>query len=209
MAKDEKNRLKSKIVEIEKNTGVPPQSEGVKEPTWKTPKNVLKTWTKEDLQDANNFIKSLDDTGLDILKQQFGAVFNDPSMVTKKGTLRTNVSKMNISQLETMRGIATTILEQIDDILTAQKNLDKVFNERLGVANSNERKAVLNIMGYVKNKVGESTLDSHQIRDIALSRIRDGQNTKDIKHAIDMAINNAQQDPDKFITKFSENGNYI
>lgn len=207
MAKDEKNRLKSKIVE--KNTGVPPQSEGVKKPTWKTPKNVLQAWTKEDLQDANNFIKSLDDTGIDILKQQFGAVFDDPSMVTKKGTLRINVSKMNISQLETMKGIATTILEQVNEILTAQKNLDKVFNERLGVANSSERKAVLDIMGYVKNKVGESALDSHQIRDIALSRVRDGQSTKDIKRAIDKAIDNAQQDPDEFITEFSENGTYI
>lgn len=209
MARDEKNRLKPKIVEIEKNTGVPPQSEGVKKPTWKTPKNVLQAWTKEDLQDANNFIKSLDDTGLDILKKQFGAVFDDPSMVTKNGTLRMNVSKMNISQLETMRGIATTILEQIDDILTAQKNLDKIFNERLGVSNANERKAVLNIMDYVKNKVGEKVLDSHQIRDIALARIRAGQSVKDIRKIIDRAIKNAQQDPDKFITEFSENGTYI
>lgn len=209
MARDEKNKLKSKIIEVEKNTGVPPQSEGVKKPTWKTPKNVLQAWTKEDLQDANNFIKSLDDTGLDILKKQFGAVFDDPSMVTKKGTLRMNVSKMNISQLETMRGIATTILEQIDDILATQKNLNKVFNERLGVANDNERKAVLNILNYVKNKVGEKVLDSHQIRDIALSRVRAGQTVKDIRKIIDKAIKNANSDPDKFIAEFSENGVYI
>ncbi len=209
MAKDEKNRLKSKIVEIEKNAGVPPQSEGVKEPTWKTPKNVLQAWTKEDLQDANNFIKSLDDTGLDILKQQFGAVFNDPTMTTKKGTLRMNVTKMNISQLETMRGIATTILEQIDEILTAQKNLDKLFNERLGVTNANERKAVLNIMDYVKNKVGEKVLDSRQIRDIALARFRSSQSPAEIRAIFRRAVKNANGDYDKFIAEFSENGTYI
>jgi hypothetical protein len=209
MAKDEKNRLKSKIVEIEKNAGVPPQSEGVKEPTWKTPKNVLQAWTKEDLQDANNFIKSLDDTGLDILKQQFGAVFNDPTMTTEKGTLRMNVTKMNISQLETMRGIATTILEQIDEILTAQKNLDKLFNERLGVTNANERKAVLNIMDYVKNKVGEKVLDSRQIRDIALARFRSSQSPAEIRAIFRRAVKNANGDYDKFIAEFSENGTYI
>lgn len=165
--------------------------------------------TRQLVDEVNRFIYTLDDTGRDILKREFGGVFSNPSMVTQLGFLRQNFSKMNISKLQTMAGIAESILDKSKDIQEATKKTNKIFNDRLGVKNDYERYAVLNILDYVKNKVGEKVLDSHQIRDIALSRVRSGQSIKDIRKIVDKAIKNANFDPDKFIAEFSENGTYI
>lgn len=165
--------------------------------------------TRQIVDEVNKFIDTLDDTGKDILKREFGGVFDDPTLVTQKGYLRSNYSKMNISKLQTMAGIGESILDKSKDIQDSAKSTNKIFNERLGVANDFERRAVLNIMDYIKNKVGEKVLDSHQIRDIALQRIRHGQSIKDIRHAVDKAIRNANFDPDNFIADFSNNGVFI
>lgn len=165
--------------------------------------------TKQLVNEVNRFIYTLDDTGRDILQHEFGGIFSDPTIVTQLGFLRQNFSKMNISKLQTMAGIAESILDKSKDIQDTTKKTNKIFNERLGVTNDYERQAVIRILNYVKDKVGEKVLDSHQIRDIALSRVRAGQTVKDIRKIIDNAIKNANSDPDKFIAEFSENGVYI
>lgn len=175
--------------------------------------NVTKKYLSEQFKmlvdEANDILKEIknDKTSQKAIEKNFGGILSDQSIMTKQGKFRKNPSKMNKEQLEHM----ITILKDFLDSKSEAEKLDKDTKElarRLGVRQENAYK-VLSLMEIAKQHINEGLLSSHQLRDMINARVEALQSTTEITKALLQAIKNSNQDIDKFVAEFSENGRLI
>lgn len=159
---------------------------------------------RQRIQDANEMLADLSDSEYNMLRERFGGLLSDENVATKQGYFRSTASKLNKQELDRMITLLDSFIENAEYVFEEAKKIDD-FAHRLGVSPEDLSK-IYTFMDYAKNRVTEEELSSHQIRDIAIARVKDGQSFMEIVRAFDRAIANSSQDPDLWFTLFSENG---
>lgn len=181
---------------------------------------------KELTDKANDILDQFDDEQrMYVLDDDYGALFNDKTIMTNKGKFRKNPSELTNDELKERIKILDTFIEDAPEYekdadafenyaneffygFKSKEDFDDykedLFDEK---KNKENYDALWDFMNWVKAVCGTSISSQQweQIRDTVKSRFARGDNWSEIRKAF---INNwnAYNDWDSFINEFSENG---
>lgn len=181
---------------------------------------------KELADKANNILdKFADEERMYVLDDDYGALFNDKTIMTQKGRFRKNASELSIRELEERNKILDTFItdapEYDADAVAFENYAEEFFygfnskedfdsyKENLFDEGKNKENydALWDFMNWVKAVCGVSLISPEweKIRDTVKSRFARGDSWSEIRKAF---INtwNSYNDWDSFIDDFSEQG---
>lgn len=159
--------------------------------------------------DANDILTNLSPSEQQMMKSKYGGLLSDKTIMTNKGTFRSQATKLRNEELNEMISLLDSFIDNYNIIFEESEKVAD-FANRVGVDEDDLAK-IYTFMDYAKNRVTESALDSHQIRDIAENRFKSGEGFMEVVRAFEQAIDNSIEhgDPDEFFTLFSENGRLL
>lgn len=162
---------------------------------------------KQRIAEANEILENADENTMNTLKSKFGGILSDEMLMRSDNKFRSQASKLNKKDLDKVISILDSFIEASDYAINEADKMNTLIS-RMGIDSENTA-TVWAFMSYAKNRITEGELDSHQLRDIASDRAKDGQTIMEIISEFEKAIDNATQDPEMFFTNFSDNGRYL
>ena len=164
---------------------------------------------RQRVTDANDILTNLSPNQKQMMKSKYGGLLSDRTIMTNKGTFRSQATRLRNDELEEMISLLDSFIDNYSIVFEESEKV-ATFANRVGVAEDDLAK-IYTFMDYAKNRVTESALDSHQIRDIAENRFKSGEGFMEVVRAFEQAIDNSIEhgDPDEFFTLFSENGRLL
>lgn len=164
---------------------------------------------RQRVTDANDILTNLSPSEKQMMKSKYGGLLSDKTIMTNKGTFRSQATKLRNEELNEMISLLDSFIDNYKIIFEESEKVAD-FASRVGVEEDDLAK-IYTFMDYAKNRVTESALDSHQIRDIAENRFKSGEGFMEVIRAFEEAVNGSIDygDPDMFFTLFSENGRLL
>lgn len=164
---------------------------------------------RQRVTDANDILTNLSSSEQQMMKSKYGGLLSDKTIMTNKGTFRSQATKLRNEELNEMISLLDSFIDNYKIIFEESEKVAD-FASRVGVANDDLAK-IYTFMDYAKNRVTESALDSYQIRDIAENRFKSGEGFMEVIRAFEEAVDGSIDygDPDMFFTIFSENGRLL
>lgn len=159
--------------------------------------------------DANDILTNLSPSERQMMKSRYGGLLSDSEIMTNKGKFRSKATKLRNEELNEMISLLDSFIDNYNIIFEESEKVAD-FASRVGVE-ENDLAKIYTFMDYAKNRVTESALDSHQIRDVAENRFKSGEGFMKVVRAFEEAVDGSIEygDPDKFLTLFSENGRLL
>lgn len=146
-----------------------------------------------------------------IFDDDYGAIFNDKTIMTQKGKFRKNASELNNKELEQRSKMLTTFIEDADEYekdAEAFEDFAEDMSKTMGISFEDYEEDFWDFINFVKAMIGNNPDYSEIIEmcmAIARKRFERGETLDEIKNSFYTAWKNGKDTAD-FITKFSENG---
>ena len=146
-----------------------------------------------------------------IFDDDYGAVFDDKTIMTQKGKFRKNASELTNKELEQRNKMLSTFIQDSDEYekdAEAFEDFAGDMAEAMEIPFEEYEKDFWDFINFVKAIIGNSPDYSEIIEmcmSIARSRFGRGETLDEIKNSFYTAWTNSENTAD-FITKFSENG---
>lgn len=146
-----------------------------------------------------------------IFEDDYGAIFDDKTIVTQKGKFRKNASELTNKELEQRNKMLSTFIQDSDEYekdAEAVEDFAEDVADAMGIPFEEYEKDFWDFINFVKAIIGNNPDYSEIIEmcmNISDARFRRGESLDEIKNAFYTAWTNSKDTSD-FITKFSENG---
>lgn len=167
---------------------------------------------RELVDKANEILDKFDDEQrIYIFEDDYGAVFDDKTIMTQKGKFRKNASELTNKELEQRNKMLSTFIEDSDEYekdADAFEDFAEDMAEDMGIPFEEYEKDFWDFVNFIKAIIGNIPNFSEVIEmcmNVADTRFRRGESLDEIKNAFYVAWTNSEDIAD-FITKFSENG---
>lgn len=167
---------------------------------------------RELVDKANDILDKFDDEERRyIFDDDYGAVFDDKTIMTQKGKFRRNASELTNKELEQRNKMLSTFIEDSDEY---EKDADTFEDfvedmaEAMDIPFEEYEKDFWDFVNFVKAIIGNISNYSdivEMIMSVAHSRFRRGETLEEIKNAFYTAWTNSDNISD-FLTEFSGNG---
>lgn len=168
---------------------------------------------KELVDKANNILDKFDEEERRyIFDDDYGAVFDDKTIMTQKGKFRKNASELTNKELEQRNKMLSTFIQDSDEYekdAEAFENLAEDLAEAMEIPFEEYEKDFWDFINFVKAIIGNNPDYSEIIEmcmSIAPKRFGRGESLEQIKNAFYTAWINNDGNTAKFMTEFSENG---
>ena len=149
-----------------------------------------------------------------IFDDDYGAIFDDKTIMTQKGKFRKNASELTNKELEQRNKMLSTFIQDADEY---EKDAEVVEDfaedmaDAMGIPFEEYEKNFWEFVNFIKAIIGNIP-DFSEIIEMAMNvvdaRFRRGESLEEIKNAFYTAWTNSEDTSD-FITKFSENGTLL
>lgn len=185
----------------------------ISQPTEKKRKSAKKTSNREWLinafeqrvDDANAYLEEFENDGtIMLLRDDYGGIFADDEIMTKKGRFRKNASRLSIKQLEQRISMLDSFLDDAPQYKEEKKKYDRIA-DKLGLNDPEMLEIFGEFMEFVRSILGERLEPSKVIKDIAIARLNRGDTLEDLKKAFMDAYLHSYDYWD-MVDKFSEHG---
>lgn len=185
----------------------------ISQPTEKKRKSAKKTSNREWLvkafeqrvDDANAYLDEFENDGtIMLLRDDYGGIFADEEIMTKKGRFRKNASRLSNKQLEQRISMLDSFLEDAPQYKEEKKKYDRIA-DKLGLNDPEMLEIFGEFMEFVHSILGERLEPSKVIKDIAVARLNRGDTLEDLKKAFMDAYLHSYDYWD-MVDKFSEHG---
>ena len=146
-----------------------------------------------------------------IFEDDYGAIFDDKTIMTQKGKFRKNASELTNKELEQRNKMLSTFIEDSDEYekdADAFEDFAEDMAEDTGIPFEEYEKDFWDFVNFIKAIIGNIPNFSEVIEmcmNVADTRFRRGESLDEIKNAFYTAWTNSEDIAD-FITKFSGNG---
>lgn len=147
-----------------------------------------------------------------IFDDDYGAIFDDKTIMTQKGKFRKNASELTNKELEQRNKMLSTFIQDSDEYekdAEAFEDFAEDVAEAMDIPFEEYEKDFWDFINFVKAIIGNNP-DYSEIIEMSMSisdaRFRRGESLEQIKNAFYTAWINNDGDTAKFITEFSENG---
>lgn len=165
---------------------------------------------RDKVNQANEILKRFDnEKARYIFDDDFGAVFDDKTIMNQKGFFRNNATQLNEKELQQRVSMLDSF---IIDSESYEQDLDDLneFGEKLGFKREGRTREeyifdVWEFLAFAKAMMGDNVPPSKVLETIASLRFERGETLEEVKHAFYIAYMNST-DVDDLIAKFSENG---
>lgn len=168
---------------------------------------------RELVDKANEILDKFDDEQRRyIFDDDYGAIFDDKTIMTQKGKFRKNASELTNKELEQRNKMLSTFIEDSDEYekdADAFEDFAEDLAEAMDIPFEEYEKDFWDFINFVKAIIGNNPDYSEIIEmcmSIAEKRFGRGESLDKIKDAFYTAWINNDGDTMKFITEFSENG---
>lgn len=146
-----------------------------------------------------------------IFDDDYGAIFDDKTIMTQKGKFRKNASELTNKELEQRNKMLSTFIEDADEYEKEADNFESFAEnlaEDMGIPYEDYKEDFWNFVDFVKAILGNIANYSdivEMIMSVAHSRFSRGETLEEIKNAFYTAWTNSDNISD-FLTEFSGNG---
>lgn len=146
-----------------------------------------------------------------IFDDDYGAVFDDKTIMTQKGKFRKNASELTNKELEQRNKMLSTFIQDSDEYekdAEAFENFAEDMAKDMGIPREEWEQDLWQFMAFVKSILGQIPNYSEvieMIETIAENRFSRGESLNEIKDIFYTAWINSENIED-FITEFSQNG---
>lgn len=185
----------------------------ISQPTEKKRKSAKKTSNREWLvkafeqrvDDANAYLDDFEKDGtITLLRDDYGGIFADDEIMTKKGRFRKNSSRLSNKQLEQRISMLDSFLDDAPQYKEEKKKYDRIA-DKLGLNDPEMLEIFGEFMEFVRSILGERHEPSEVIKDIAVARLNRGDTLDDLKRAFMNAYLHSYDYWD-MVDNFSEQG---
>lgn len=163
---------------------------------------------KKLVDDANDILSKFDENGrMYIFDDDYGAVFNDKTIMTQKNTFRKNASELTVKELQQRISMLDSFITDSAEYEKDAENFEN-FADNIGIPRDEWDKDFWQFVDFAKSIIGNRPDFSEiieMVMVIAEKRFSRGETLDEIKNEFYNAWIN-YTDPDEFITSFSENG---
>ncbi len=185
----------------------------ISQPTEKKRKTAKKTSNREWLvkafeqrvDDANAYLDDFEKDGtIILLRDDYGGIFADDEIMTKKGRFRKNASRLSNKQLEQRISMLDSFLDDAPQYKEEKKQYDRIA-DKLGLNDPELLEMFGEFMEFVRSMLGERHEPSEVIKDITVARLNRGDTLEDLKKAFMDAYLHSYDYWD-MVDNFSEHG---
>lgn len=185
----------------------------ISQPTEKKRKSAKKTSNREWLinafeqrvDDANAYLDEFEKDGtIILLRDDYGGIFADEEIMTKKGRFRKNPSRLSNKRLEQRISMLDSFLEDAPQYKEEKKKYDRIA-DKLGLNDPEMLELFGEFMEFVRSILGERHEPSEVIKDITVARLNRGDTLEDLKKAFMDAYLHSYDYWD-MVDNFSEHG---
>lgn len=163
---------------------------------------------KQRVQEANEILKEFERDGTRrLLEDDYGGVFADNDIMTKKGFFRQNTSQLTNAQLEQRISLLDSFIDDVPSYRDDAKQAKEIA-EKLGIVDPDNLQIFGDFMDFMRSVLGDRVEPSDVIKDIAVARINSGEDFDDLKQAFMNAYLNSEDYWD-MIDQFSDSGALI
>lgn len=157
------------------------------------------------VDDANAYLEEFEKDGtIMLLRDDYGGIFADDKIMTKKGRFRKNASRLSNKQLEQRISMLDSFLEDAPQYKEEKKKYDRIA-DKLGLNDPEMLEIFGEFMEFVRSILGERHEPSKVIKDIAVARLNRGDTLEDLKKAFMDAYLHSYDYWD-MVDNFSEHG---
>lgn len=188
----------------------------ISQPTEKKRKSAKKTSNRDWLikafeqrvDDANAYLDEFEKDGtIMLLRDDYGGIFADDEIMTKKGRFRKNASRLSNKQLDQRISMLDSFLDDAPQYKEEKKKYDRIA-DKLGLNDPEMLEIFGDFMEFVRSILGDRVEPSDIIKDVAVARLNNGQSIDELKRAfMDSYLHN--DDYWAMMDSFSEQGVYI
>lgn len=163
----------------------------ISQPTEQKRKSAKKTSNREWLvkafeqrvDDANAYLEDFKKDGtITLLRDDYGGIFADEEIMTKKGRFRKNASRLSNKKLEQLISLLDSFLEDAPQYKEEKKKYDRIA-DKLGLNDPEMLEVFGEFMEFVRSILGERYEPSKVIKDIAVARLNRGDTLEELKKA--------------------------
>lgn len=189
------------------------KSVAISQPTEKKRKSEKKSSNREWLikafeqrvDDANAYLDEFEKDGtIMLLRDDYGGIFADEEIMTKKGRFRKNASRLSNKQIEQRISMLDSFLDDAPQYKEEKKKYDRIAN-KLGLNDPEMLEVFGEFMEFVRSILGDRVEPSDIIKDVAIARLNNGQSLDDLKRAFMDAYLHSYDYWD-MVDNFSEHG---
>lgn len=157
------------------------------------------------VDDANAYLDDFEKDGtIILLRDDYGGIFADEEIMTKKGRFRKNASRLSNKQLEQRISMLDSFLDDAPQYKEEKKKYDRIA-DKLGLNDPEMLEVFGEFMEFVRSILGERHEPSEVIKDITVARLNRGDTLEDLKKAFMDAYLHSYDYWD-MVDKFSEHG---
>lgn len=181
----------------------------ISQPPEKRKKSSNREWLvkafEQRVDDANDYLEEFEKNGtIMLLRDDYGGIFADEEIMTKKGRFRKNSSRLSNKQLEQRISMLDSFLEDAPQYREEKKKYDRIA-DKLGLNDPEMLEVFGEFMEFVRSILGERHEPSEVIKDITVARLNRGDTLEDLKKAFMDAYLHSYDYWD-MVDKFSEHG---